>query len=329
MGTATLQDLGEIEAIRRLARRLHGRPDVRVGIGDDAAVVRVPGSDSDWALTSDPVIEGTHFRPGERGRRVGHKAVGRVLSDLAAMGAQPDWILIDVVARDGTPWPWMDEVYRGAEALARRHGAAIVGGDLARGPAVELHVFGVGRVPRGRACRRRGARPGDRLYVTGALGGSAAGRHLDFEPRVREGRFLRRGRWVTAMMDVSDGLSTDLRRLLAESGVGADVRAASVPASRPARSCRDGRSPLDHALCDGEDFELLFTVPRRKAAAFERAWRRAFRLRCTGIGEITRDSGFLRLLDADGRPQRWPGRGYEHFISAPRPPLPAAGGRRR
>lgn len=311
---ATLADLGEREVIRRLARRVGRGRQVSVGIGDDCAVVRIPGSPDDWVLTTDPVIEGVHFLAGTRGRRVGHKAAGRVLSDIASMGGDPRWVLVDLVAPPAMPMAYLEEVYRGATALCARHGAAIIGGDLAKGPRLELHLFAVGSVPKGRALLRSGARPGDALYVTGALGGSLLGRHLDFEPRVAEGAWLRAGRWATAMMDVSDGLAADLRRLTAESGVGADLRAEALPVSAAARRMRDGLGPLAHALTDGEDFELLFTVPAARAAAFDRAWRRRFDLRCTAIGTITRRRGAIGILD--GRTRRPLSEdGYQHFVS--------------
>lgn len=312
-GAVTLADLGEREVIRRLARRTGRGRRVAVGIGDDCAVVRIPGSPDDWLLTTDPVIEGVHFLPSTRGRRIGHKAAGRVLSDIASMGGDPLWVLVDLVATADTSMARLDEIYRGATALCARHGAAIVGGDLAKGPRLELHMFAVGRVPRGKALLRSGARPGDVLHVTGALGGSLRGHHLDFEPRLIEGRWLRAGGWATSMMDVSDGLAADLRRLIAESGVGADLRADAIPVSAAARRLRDGRPPLAHALADGEDFELLFTVPAARAASFARAWRRRFSLPCAAIGTITRGGGIGILDDRGRRPLAEDG--YQHFVS--------------
>jgi thiamine-monophosphate kinase len=240
-----------------------------------------------------------------------------VLSDLAAMGGEPRWALINLVAPPSTPVRRLEAVYRGAAALARAAGLAIVGGDTSAGPGLELHVFAVGRVPRGRALRRAGARPGDRLYVTGTLGGSRAGKHLRFTPRLAEGRWLRAGRGARALMDVSDGLATDLRRLAAASGVGAELDAAAIPVSAAARATRDGRSALEHALADGEDFELLFAVPAARAARFERAWRRTFALRCTCIGCVTPRRGELALRQPDGTRQPLALRGFEHFAGGP------------
>jgi len=310
----TLADIGENEWIRRLPRMVPLRSDVVTGIGDDCAVVRTDGR-YDLLLKSDPVIEGVHFAPDVPGERIGHKAVGRVLSDLAAMGGEPLWILMDLVAPARTATARVKAVYRGAARLARRHGVAIVGGDTSRGPALELHVFAVGRIPRGRAVLRSGARAGARVYVTGRLGGSLSGRHLRFQPRLSEGRWLREGGWATAMMDVSDGLAADLPRLAAASGVGVEIEAEAIPVSAAAKravTVAGMRSGLAHALGDGEDFELVFTVAERKAAAFAKAWRRRFRLPCSAIGRITRLAGRVVLREG-GRIVPLAASGYEHF----------------
>jgi thiamine-monophosphate kinase len=156
------------------------------------------------------------------------------------------------------------------------------------------------------------------LYVTGRLGGSRLGKHLTFEPRVAEGRWLREGQWATAMMDVSDGLSTDLRRLLQRSGVGVELEAAAVPIDPAVDQLQDGRSPLEHAWSDGEDFELLFTVAASRRVAFEAAWRAQFELACTAIGRITDQSGECTLVEPSGARRRWTAHGYEHFRSADR-----------
>ena len=309
----TLRNLGERGAIRRLAARVGARPDVAVGIGDDCAVVTIEGSPYDWLLTTDPVIEGVHFLPDAPPEGVGHKAAGRVLSDIAASGGEPLWLLFDVVAPAGLPVARLEAVYDGATRLCARHGAAIVGGDLARGERLELHAFAVGRVPRGRAALRSGARPGDLLYVTGRLGGSLRGRHLAFEPRVAEGRWLAEQGWATAMMDLSDGLAADLRRILEQSGVGAEIEPASVPVSDDARAMGGALSPTGHALCDGEDFELLFTVRPERRAAFEAAWAARFPLPCATVGRITATAGELRAVGADGTSVVFEGNGYEHF----------------
>ncbi len=310
---AKLREIGERGAIRRLAALVGARPDVAVGIGDDCAVVTVEGSRYDWLLTTDPVIEGVHFLPDAPPEGIGHKAAGRVLSDIAAGGGEPLWLLFDVVAPRDMPISRLEAVYRGATALCGRHGAVIVGGDLAQGERLELHAFAVGRVPRGQAALRSGARPGDAVYVTGRLGGSLRGRHLAFEPRVAEGRWLAERRWVSAMMDVSDGLAADLRRIFEQSGVGAEIELDRVPLSEDAHAMEDDLPPVAHALCDGEDFELLFTVRPDRAADFEPVWAKQFPLPCARIGQVTANVGELRVVDAAGKSEIFEGNGYEHF----------------
>lgn len=309
----TLHQLGEREVIRRLAKLVPGREDVRVGIGDDAAVVKVEGSHKDFLLTSDSVIEGTHFFADAPPEQIGHKAIGRVLSDFAAMGGEPLWALIDVVANRGMPLDRLAGVYKGAAKLAGKYGLAIVGGDMAGGPELQLHVFGVGEIPKQSAVLRSGAQAGDTIYVTGSLGGSLQGKHLTFEPRLEEGLWLRESRWANAMIDISDGLATDLAHILEMSKAGAEILADAIPVSDAVRAMKDKRSPLEHALFDGEDFELLFTVSSEKQKVFESSWKDVFELPCTAIGRITDQPGGIMLADASGKTKSLRDAGYEHF----------------
>ncbi len=309
----TLHQLGEREVIRRLAKLLPGRADVRVGIGDDVAVVAVEGGHRDFLLTSDAVIEGTHFLPGAAPEQIGHKAVGRVLSDFAAMGGEPLWALVDVVANRDMPLKRLEGVYRGAAKLAGKYGLSIIGGDMAGGPELQLHVFGVGEIPKRSAVLRSGARAGDVIYVTGALGGSLAGKHLSFEPRLEEGLWLRESRWANAMIDISDGLATDLGHILEMSKVGAEISADAIPVSTAARKMKTGRTSLEHALFDGEDFELLFTVSAEKQPGFESSWKDVFKLPCTAVGRIVKAPRGIVLVDAAGKKKSLKDAGYEHF----------------
>ncbi|MBN1672941.1 MAG: thiamine-phosphate kinase [Kiritimatiellae bacterium] len=309
----TLGQLGERAVIARLTRLLSNTQDVRVGPGDDCAVVRSPTAGDDLLLTSDPVIEGAHFLPGTAPEAIGHKAIGRVLSDIAAMGGEPQWALVDVVAPRKTAVAKLEKIYAGMLALARTHGLALVGGDTSEGECLALHAFGVGRVAEGRAILRSGAEPGDAVYVTGALGGSGRGRHLSFEPRVREGAWLGKRGWAKAMIDVSDGLATDLAHLCAMSRTGAVILEDRIPIAPAARDMEDGRSAVAHALGDGEDFELLFAVEPDGQPAFEAAWRAAFELPCTFIGALTEQRGILECVDAAGNRRTVSSTGFEHF----------------
>jgi thiamine-monophosphate kinase len=306
-----LRDVGEIAAVRVITRLLPKRSDIIAGAGDDSAVVRWT-REEDLVLTSDPVIEGVHFMPATPPALVGHKAIGRVLSDLAAMGARPRWALINIVAPGDMRVHDVKQLYAGINRLALRHGLAVVGGDLSHGPVLEVHAFAAGTVPRGKAVLRAGAGAGDRIFVTGHLGGSLKSHHLRFEPRVREGMWLRT--WATSMMDLSDGLVTDLDRLIRASGVGASVHLDAIPLSPALRSFRRQADRVRHALCDGEDFELLFTVKGRRVPEFRKAWKKAFSTPCTEIGSILRHSEGLRFVDErSNRSLSSASRGYEHF----------------
>ena len=307
----TVGDVGELAVVERIKKFLPDNADILVGAGDDCAVVRSASSDEDLALTSDPVIEGVHFSSDADPFSVGYKAVGRVLSDLAAMGAEPHWLLINLVTSPRTLVTDIDEIYRGANKNASKFGMIIVGGDVAEGKSLELHVFGMGVAPHGTAIQRNGARSGDLLFVTGALGGSILGRHLNFEPRVEQGIWLRD--WATSMMDVSDGLASDLRRLLKMSEIGCDLQGTEIPISDALVYCNDGVTSLEHALYDGEDFELLFTVAADDKDEFCQLWSKEFDLKCTCIGIMTDQNGVLRMVDADGGSSLLAGRGYEHF----------------
>jgi len=292
-----------------------------VGPGDDCAVVR-PAADAryDYLLKSDPVIEGVHFTPAAPGAAVGHKALGRMLSDIAAMGGEPLWALINLVAPAATSVARVTGIYSGLSRLARRWRVAIVGGDVTSGPRLEAHIFGVGRVPRGQAVLRSGARAGDYLFVTGALGGSRRGKHRAFQPRLAEGRWLQSRRWATSMIDLSDGLATDLRHLIRQSRVGAELFLTSIPlapaikksASRRT-ALRSAGQALRHAFCDGDDYELLFTVSPANAATLIRAWPETFRTPCAYIGRITDRRDVIECVDARGRKMRLKATGYEHF----------------
>ncbi len=310
-----MRDVGEDAVIRALLRVLGRAPGGTTGPGDDCAVVPLPDSPWEWHLTSDPVVEGIHFLADTPPRAIGHKAVGRVLSDLAAMGSEPQWLLIDVTAPPDYPVRALQDIYRGASRLAKRCGATIMGGDVGKAEQLSLHVFGIGQAPVNQGILRRGARAGDFIFVSGRLGGSLLGRHLKFIPRVAEGQWLRTCGGVTAMMDISDGLATDLPRLLALNGLGAELEAASIPIHPDARRMEDTHSDLYHALTDGEDFELLFTVSPRHREQLESDWKATFKLPCRCIGRITGQAQQFLIQYPDGRQEQWTAAGFQHFVS--------------
>lgn len=313
---STLRQLGERELIRRLAPKLPTRADVATGLGDDCAVVRGEAG-FDVLFTTDAVIEGRHFLYESTPELIGRKAAARALSDIAAMGGEPMHMLVDLVARGDERVERIERVYDGLCSMCASRGVSLIGGDTAGGALLELHVFLTGRVPSGRALLRRGARVEDVIYVTGALGGSIRGKHFEFQPRLAEGRWLREGGWANCLIDVSDGLATDLRHILVSSEVGAIIDATRIPISPDVAQLDQPRSPLDHALLDGEDFELLFTVPADRQAGFEAAWKKSFPLLpATAIGRVQRGPPVIQIIDALGLTTELPDSGFEHFRGA-------------
>ncbi len=214
--------------------KVRSRGELVVGIGDDCAIFRPRGAREDLLFTTDLLLDGVHFRTEtHRAENVGHKALARGLSDIAAMGGEPRFCLVSLSVPPSTPDTWVDGFYRGLLRLAGRYSIVLAGGDLARSPMLGCDIVVCGAVPRGLALRRDGARAGDGIYVSGRLGGSALGlasgtgaawkRHLRPEPRIALGCFLRKKLRATAAMDLSDGLSLDLRRMSLASGLAADI----------------------------------------------------------------------------------------------------------
>jgi thiamine-monophosphate kinase len=303
--------LGEERLIASIRRWLGpASPPAPFGIGDDCAVL--PATKTRQLITTDPVIYGRHFDEATPPAAVGAKLLKRNLSDLAAMGAQPAAAVLAVTLDPRVSVRWLEQFYRGLATAARRWRVHIVGGDLTQAKnfaGAYLTLLGSAAGPR--VVTRTGARAGDAIYVTGELGGSRLGHHWRFTPRLAEGVWLARQSAVRAMMDISDGLAKDLRALTPP-GAKPAIDAAAVPLSAAARhlAAQTKKSPLDHALSDGEDYELAFALARTaNRIAFEKAWRRAFpRTRLTRIGQFVRVQDFpasaLRLEKFAG---------YEHF----------------
>ncbi|MDD3181030.1 MAG: thiamine-phosphate kinase [Opitutaceae bacterium] len=304
--------LGEMRLIAAIRRWLgDSTPVAPFGIGDDCAVL-APAK-RHQLVTTDPVIYGQHFDDEVPARSVGAKLLKRNLSDIAAMGGIPRTAVVSMALAPDTSVAWVRMFYLGLAAAARRTNVKIVGGDIAQAPDGFLGAFLTlhGESSGPRVVTRRGAQRGDWIYVTGRLGGSLLGKHYRISPRLAEGAWLARRREVRAMLDVSDGLVKDLIPLTPAGTVPA-VFAKTVPISGAAkrRARITGRSPLSHALCDGEDFELLFAVSSSaNLTTFERAWQRTFpRLRLSRLGYFARRQDLpataLRLGDYHG---------YEHL----------------
>ena len=300
-----------------------------LGMGDDAALVFGARGD-EIVLTCDWFLEGTHFlRDKHPGEAVGWKCLARAVSDIAAMGAVPRTFLLSLaLPRELAGW-WLDDFLRGLRRAARRFGCSLAGGDTTERREVLINVTVLGEVRPGREVRRSGARPGDIIYVSGRLGEAELGlrllrerkrglgvrehrlrKHLYPEPRLELGRWLSEKRVASAMMDVSDGLSSDLRRLCEVSRVGALIRSGLLPVVGLTKLERNrGIDPLRLALHGGDDYELLFTVPESKA---ERLPRSVGGLAITRIGEITKAREVM-LTDGNGRPRVLKPRGWDPF----------------
>lgn len=289
-----LSALGEDALLARLLRDLPTNDTLLVGPGDDCAVT-ARNEDWDTLLKTDVVVEGMHFLPDTEPERIGRKALARALSDIAAMGGIPEHALVTVLVHRSRPAALLEGIYRGLNALAARFGVSVAGGETSALPqdGLVLNIALTGRVERGRAVLRSGGRPGDKLYVSGLLGGSFASEwHLDFEPRVGLARLLAgSAARPAAMMDLSDGLGTDLPRMAAASRCGFRLDEAALP-------CRPGCTPAQ-AIADGEDYELLMALP----AAAERALQELnlpVELHC--IGELTEPAESMSLRS-----------GWQHF----------------
>lgn len=343
MQTVRLSELGEFDLIRRLTSGLETRVDVVVSVGDDAAVLE-PVAGEHLVATIDAQVEGRHFLlSASSPEAIGHKALAVNLSDIAAMGATPKWALISLLTPTDTTVSIIDGVYRGLRELARRFDVAIVGGNVSStdGP-LTIDVALLGQVVSGRTLLRSGARVGDAVLVTGALGAAAAGvltlsspphgtGPLDAAPvrqardamerpwpLVREGEALARTGSVTAMLDVSDGLAADLAHLCAASGVGAVLDASAIPIHPAAFAVARAyhRDPLGLALTGGEDYQLLFTAPPEDVSRI-RETLIACGCASTLIGEIREALAGVTIRGGDGALTPLEPKGWDHLRQRP------------
>ena len=306
------------------------KSQILTGIGDDCAVLRLllgRGQGQDTLVTTDFTLEAIHFRrewhPAES---VGHRCLARGLSDIAAMGGEPVAAFLSLALPRDLPQSWVGRFARSLLSLAEKFGVTLAGGDTAESPnGILADIIVVGSVPRGKAVLRSGARVGDRIVVSGELGGSAAAvwemrkkpkrkltsreypRHFFPVPRVEVGRILREKRLASAMIDISDGLSTDLAHICEESGVGAEVQAELIPRASVGKPAREVDLPF--ALHGGEDYELLFTSPPNRRLPSQIAG-----VPITQIGHITRERK-IYLMNRGGVGYELEPRGWEHFRS--------------
>ena len=316
-------DRSEDELLEAIRRVLSGTgPEVRVSVGDDAAVLAA--TTGELVITTDSLVEGVHFVRGVIGARdLGHKAIVVNVSDIAAMGASPRAAVCALTVSSDVDAAWIMELFGGMREACDEFALWLVGGDLSRGTEVSVAVTVTGEVAPGRAVLRSGARPGDRVVVTGEIGGSAAGlrliqrggrpaeeqripihRHLRPTARVGEGAVLAR-RGATAMMDISDGLSLDLFRLALASGVGVRVELDHLPIASSAT--------MEEALGGGEDYELLAALPDAEAVEAARAeLKDSFGVQLTEIGVAVEGAGLI-AIDAHGIERPLEPEGWDHF----------------
>jgi thiamine-monophosphate kinase len=293
-----LRDLGEDKLLRLLLPRLPLSSLVVLGSGDDCAVVKTRDDRNFLVLKTDCVVAGVHFLLTANAVDVGWKAMMRPLSDFAAASAIPQFALVTLIASEQTKVAWVERLYRGLGRAARRFKVSIVGGEMSSTPGpASVSVSVIGFVEKDRYVSRRGGRVGDDLFVTGRLGGAVKQNHLQFIPRISESRWLTRNFSIHAMMDLSDGLGTDLPRLATASRVGFAIETQSLPLARGAK--------INDAISEGEDYELLFAISPRDRNRLERNWRKKFpKLPLTRIGKLN--------SKLEKQNSKFPG-GYIHF----------------
>jgi thiamine-monophosphate kinase len=332
-----LGGIGEFSLIASIRRRMEGRYPLEVvlGIGDDCAVLQ-PHEGMEWVITTDTQVEDVHFRRAWlTPYQIGWRAMAVNLSDIAAMGAQPFGALAALTLPTATAAEFFDQLLEGLCDLGLRFTCPLIGGNLARDPAhLSLTLTVLGRVPRGQAVLRRGARAGDEIWVSGRLGGAAAGlrsflqtipladaictplrqRYAQPRPRVHEAMFLRASAHLTSLIDLSDGLAGDLGHLCKESGIGAQLIAEAVPLQSGVREVAAalGEDPLEFALRGGEDFELCCTVAPGALTPVLDEFRTQFGIDLTCVGVMTSEPA-LSLVQADGSQTPLSPQGFDHF----------------
>lgn len=303
--------LSETELIQRLTQDLPADSSVLTGPGDDCAVLDWSGSK--LLFKTDAIVEGIHFERDTPPEAIGRKALARALSDIAAMAGKPTHALITLGVHAEMEPSLIDAVYQGLRNCAREHHVNIVGGETTSLSQLTLSISLIGRASK--PILRTGSAVGDAIFVSGELGGSLAGHHLNFTPRLKEARWLSDQDIVHAMIDLSDGLATDLRHLLSDQ-TGAELLTRALPIRRAAKErARDnpsGKTALLAALTDGEDYELLFTVSSKDAVPLLDGWKSAFPetpLHC--IGKITDQPGIALRDDKGVKPLTL--HGYDHL----------------
>jgi thiamine-monophosphate kinase len=309
--------MNEFELIARLTKSLPTNETVVVGAGDDCAVLDLGVPGKLILFKTDAVVEGIHFTKETPPEKIGRKALARCLSDIAAMAGTPTAALVTIALPKDFDADFVAKIYDGLNSLAAEFGVATAGGETTTNPGrILISISLIGTIARGQPILRSGAKVGDAIFVTGELGGSFAEKHLEFEPRLAEARWLADHFTIHALMDLSDGLAGDLRHILNASRVGAEILKTAVPVARAAKLRAKENSAAKPAvvaaLTDGEDFELLFTVASKDAVKLLDAWRKQFpKLKLSCIGRIVAGDGIL-IRDKISS-HKFNAHGYVHF----------------
>lgn len=302
-----LKKLGEAGLIERLAKNFKEGRDIVKGIGDDCAVIRI-SKKKYLLITIDMLLEDVDFKLKEATPyQIGWKSLACGLSDVASMCGTAKYAVVSLGLPGKLNVEFVDGIYRGIKTLAKKFGVEIVGGDTNSSKKLVIDVAVMGFVEPDKLTLRSGAKPGDIICVTGALGGSyESKRHLTFVPRLNEARSLVKNFRITSMIDISDGLSTDLNHIARESRAGACIYEELIPVSKDAKG-------ISAALNEGEDFELLFTMPLREARRLARKGMRSDGVRITQIGEILDKKMGVKVIMPDGEAKDLKPKGFSHF----------------
>jgi len=298
-----LRDLGEFDFIDRINRHIRLSRKVIKGIGDDAAVLRY-SKGRFMLFTADMLVEGKHFYKNAGPELVGWKSLACSVSDIAAMGGIPKFAVISVGFPGHLDVRYTDNIYKGIRKALKEFDIDLVGGDTVSSENIVINIALTGEVEKKNLVLRSSAKENDAIFLTGKIGGSIKGRHLDFMPRLKEARFLVKNFRINSMIDISDGLLSDLSHILEESGKGAVIYEKSIPISRNAID-------FNSAIRDGEDFELIFTLPEKHAARLARIW--PFKTPLSMIGQICSSNRGFSIIRKNWRQEKVKPAGFTHF----------------
>ncbi len=305
-----MEEFSFIEWIKKQQKR---DSNIAIDIGDDCASIQI-NDNKLFLITTDMLVEGTHFElKKSTAGQIGRKSIACSISDIAAMGCSAKYAVVSLCLRQDTKTQFAKELFLGMKEIADEFGIKIIGGDVVSNKNLfVINVTMLGENGGLKPITRAASRVGDTLLVTGTLGGSIVGKHLTFTPRLREGLILNKNFKINAMIDISDGFLADLNHILKASGTGAELYEDKIPVSFDAQllARQTGRSPLDHALFDGEDYELLFTLSEAESLRLLES--NYFSTRLTKIGRIKKNPGIV-LHHANGEVRGIIPKGYEHF----------------